>query len=179
MLAKVLRPHGVRGELSLQVLTDFPERIRHLEQVFFGLESDGSGKLNAYTVESARGHRTGVWLIRLEGVEDRDQAEVFRNQYMFVSLAEAVPLEEGEVYLFQVMGITVKTVAGLELGRVTEYIETGANDVYVVQGAAYGEVLIPAIDGVLIKIDTAAGIMWVNPPPGLLPGEDESDESPE
>jgi 16S rRNA processing protein RimM len=169
VLAKVMRPHGVRGELNLQVITDFPERIRTLEKVYIGANEDGSGKLKPYRVESARPQKQATWLLKLNGVEDRDAAEPFRNQYIFVSLAEAVPLEEGEAYLFQVMGLRVMTTDGRELGKIVEFIETGANDVYVVQGALYGEVLLPNIPSVVLNIDLATGVMTVEPLPGLLP----------
>lgn len=179
VLARVMRPHGVRGELSLQIITDFPERLRTLETVYLSIHEDAHADLTAYRIEGARPQKEKTWLLRLEGITDRDQAETLRNRYVFVSLADAVPLDEGEVYLFQVMGIRVVTVQGVELGKVIEFIETGANDVYVVQGAAYGEVLIPAIPGVILKIDAEAGVMTVNLPPGLLPDSADADKQPE
>lgn len=169
VLAKVMRPHGIRGELSLQIITDFPERIRTLERIFLGANEDGSGKLTPHRVENVRPQKQATWLLKLKGVEDRDAAEAFRNQYVFVSLMDAVPLEEGEAYLFQVMGLRVVTTDGRELGKIVEFIETGANDVYVVQGALYGEVLLPNIPSVILKIDVPAGVMTVEPMPGLLP----------
>jgi 16S rRNA processing protein RimM len=169
VLAKIMRPHGIRGELNLQMITDFPERLRTLETVFVGANEDGSGKLRQYPIEAARPQKQATWLIKLAGIDDRDTAEQFRNQYLFVSLKNAVPLDEGEVYLFQVMGIRVITTAGEELGKVVEFIETGANEVYVVQGTAYGEVLIPNIKSVVRSIDTEAGVMTVELLPGLLP----------
>jgi len=173
VLARVNRPHGIRGELSLQIITDFPERLRDLGTVYFGVREDGSGTLTPHTIEAARRQKENTWLLKLVGIEDREGADVLRSQYVFVSLADAVPLAEGEVYLFQVMGIRVVTIEGMELGTIVEFIETGANDVYVVRGTTYGEVLIPAIAGVIVSTDPAQGVMTVNLPPGLLPDDSE------
>ena len=172
VLARVLRPHGVRGDLSVQILTDFPDRMRDLDVVYLGVDPDKPRRMTAQHVTWARRAKNDQWFVHLDGVEDRDAADAFRSQYLFVSLADAVPLEEDEVYLFQVIGLEVKTAEGESLGRVTGIIETGANDVYVVQGEAYGEILIPAINGVILKTDPDAGIMLVQLPAGLLPGDE-------
>jgi 16S rRNA processing protein RimM len=173
VLARVLRPHGVRGDLNVQILTDFPERLRDLDVVYLGVDPEHPRRMSEQHLTFAHRARGDQWIAHLEGVEDRDAAEAFRSQYMFVSLADAVPLEEGEVYLFQVIGLEVQTNEGETLGRVTGMIETGANDVYIVQGEAYGEILIPAIQGVILDIDPDAGIMRVQLPPGLLPGDEQ------
>ncbi len=172
VLARVLRPHGVRGDLSVQIVTDFPERMRDLDVVYLGVNPDNPRRMTEQHVTFARRAKGDQWIVHLDGVEDRDAADAFRSQYMFVSLADAVPLEEDEVYLFQVIGLQVHTSEGERLGRVTGMIETGANDVYVVQGEAYGEILIPAIQGVILDIDPDAGIMRVQLPAGLLPGDE-------
>lgn len=168
ILGKIMRPHGVRGELNVQIMTDFPERLKSLDKVHLAASADAPEKLKSYTVEGARPQREATWLIRLAGIEDREMADTLRNLFMFVAIDDAVPLEDDEVYLFQVMGLQVQTVQGEVLGRVVDLIETGANDVYVVRGEARGEVLIPAISGVIVTIDPAAGHMIIDPPPGLL-----------
>ncbi|MCC7452067.1 MAG: 16S rRNA processing protein RimM [Anaerolineae bacterium] len=169
ILARILRPHGVRGDLSIQVVTDFPERLNDLDTVYLGLNPADSANLTAYEVTWARRAKKDQWLLHLEGVDDRNEAEPLRNQYICVSLADAVPLEADEVYLFQVIGLNVQTSVGEALGRVMDVIETGANDVYVVRGEAYGEILLPAIPTVIRNIDPDAGVMIVDIPAGLLP----------
>ena len=84
-----------------------------------------------------------------------------------ISIEDAAPLEEGEYYHFQVIGVEVEMESGERLGRVTEVLETGANDVYVVRGPR-GEVLIPAIESVVRVLDLEAGRMVVSPLPGML-----------
>jgi 16S rRNA processing protein RimM len=169
ILARVLRPHGVRGDLSVQVVTSFPERMSRLDVVYVGADPAEPNRLTEQRVTWARRHKNDQWLIHLDGIEDRDAADAFRGQYMCVSLADAVPLEDDEVYLFQVIGLDVRTVEGETLGRVIDIIETGANDVYVIRGESYGEILIPAIDGVILNISVETGVMTVRLPAGLLP----------
>ena len=167
-IARIMRPHGVRGELRLQILTAFPDRMRDLGQVLLGKDSDDPSGFIAKTVTAIRRDR-GFWLARLDGVDDREAAGAFRGWYVMISLADAVPLEPDEVYLFQVIGLEVVTEAGETLGRVAEIIETGANDVYILRGGPRGEVMIPAIDDVVRSISPETGKMIVRPLPGLLP----------
>ena len=171
LLARILRPHGVRGDFVVQIITDFPERMNDLDVVHVGADPSDPRRLTEQHVTWARRHRADQWLLHLEGIEGRDQADHFRSQYICVSLADAVPLEDDEVYLFQVIGLDVRTVEGEDLGKVVDIIETGANDVYVIRGEAYGEILIPAIDRVIRSIDVDASLMTVELPAGLLPDQ--------
>lgn len=150
-------------------MTDFPERMASLDLVYVGADPADTRRMSEHHVTWARRAKNDHWLLHLDDVSTRDDAERFRSQYICVSLADAVPLAEDEVYLFQVIGLEVRTTDGETLGRVTDIIETGANDVYVVQGEAYGEVLLPAIKGVILNIDPEAGAMTVQVPAGLLP----------
>ncbi len=163
-----MRPHGVRGELRLQTLTDYPDRISALETVYIGRDPYDAGSATGFSVIGARRHRDQV-LIRLEGIDTRDEAETHRGQLLMVALDDAVPLEEGEYYAFQIIGSTVITTEGETLGSIREIIETGANDVFVVQGGLYGEVLIPDIPEVVLEVNLQARQVTVALPPGLLP----------
>ncbi len=171
ILARILRPHGVRGDFVVQIVTDFPDRLNDLDAVYVGTDPSDPRRLAEQHVTWARRHRNDQWLIHLEGIDDRDEADHFRSQYICVSLADAVPLEADEVYLFQVIGLDVHTVEGENLGKVVDIIETGANDVYVIRGEAYGEILIPAIESVIRSINVEASLMTVELPAGLLPDQ--------
>ncbi|GAB4575063.1 MAG: ribosome maturation factor RimM [Anaerolineae bacterium] len=168
VLGRILRPHGVRGELRLQVVTDYPDRIAGLEQVYIGRDPYNRTNATGFAVISTRRHR-GQLLIRLEGITSREEADLYRNQYLMVALDEAVPLEEDEYYVFQIIGAEVISSEGENLGHIRDIIETGANDVFVVQGGAYGEVLIPDIPDVVLEIDVESRRVLVALPPGLLP----------
>jgi 16S rRNA processing protein RimM len=167
LLGEVLRPHGIRGELRMKIMTDHPERIPELEQVYLG-KDPASPNATGYGVERMRIDRQ-YGLLKLEGIDDRNQADLLRGLFVMVDLEHAVPLEEGEVYLYQLIGLNVSTEAGEALGVLTDVLETGANDVYVVDSPQYGEVLIPATDETILDMDVEAGTMTVNLPDGLLP----------
>lgn len=168
VVGKIVRPHGVRGDVRVEIMTSFPRRLRTAQDLYMDPAPTNPKTLKPLHVESARPDKPGYWVFRFEEVPDRDTAETVRNQYIYMPLADAEPLEDGEVYLFQVMGLNVITESGEALGKVVEIIETGANDVYVVRGEAYGEVLIPAIDSVINKIDIESGTMNVTLPEGLI-----------
>ncbi|MCS7179492.1 MAG: ribosome maturation factor RimM [Anaerolineae bacterium] len=162
-VGRILRPHGVRGEVRMEILTGYPERLS-LHRVFYL-----GPQAQPYPVESIRFHQ-GAALIKLAGCDNRNAAETLRGLLVQIPLEDAVPLEEGEYYYFQVVGLEVFTEAGECLGRVMEVIETGANDVYVVQGPR-GEVLIPAVEDVVRELDLTARRMVIFPMPGLLEDE--------
>lgn len=157
----MLAPHGLRGELKCRVITDFPEQ-RFKRGATLRIRGE------AHRVQSAR-VQGGVVLLKLAGVADRNAAEGFRGADVEVAIQDALVLPPGQFYWHQVIGLEVEDVTTHEsLGRVTDILETGANDVYVVRGPD-GESLIPAIKEVIKEIDPARGRMLIEPLPGLLP----------
>jgi 16S rRNA processing protein RimM len=165
-LGQILRPHGIRGELRMRILTDYPERIAQLAQVFVADDVE-AGDPVAYQVTHMRMHQN-YGLLQLAGVEDRNQAELFRDLYVLVAIEDAVPLEEGEFYLYQLIGIAVQTETGEILGHIQDVLETGANDVYIVDSPEHGEILIPATAETIIHTDIQQQVMTVKLPDGLL-----------
>ncbi len=164
-IGRIVRPHGVRGELRVEVLTDFPDRIARLRRVYVGDEH------RAYTLRDVRLHQEAL-LLRLEGVDDRNTADLLRGQVVSVAMRDAVPLEPGEYYHHQLLGVRVVTEAGEALGEIVELLSIpGANDVYVVHGVR-GELLIPGISDVVRRLDVEAGLMIIHPLPGLLDDAD-------
>lgn len=159
-VGRILRPHGVRGEMRMEILTGYPERLR-LHRVFYL-----GPQARPYPVEAVRFHQ-GAALIKLAGCDDRNTAETLRGLLVQIPLEDAVPLEEGEYYYFQVVGVEVFTDGGELLGRVVDVLDTGANDVYVVRGPR-GEILIPAVEDVVRELDLTARRMVIVPLPGLL-----------
>jgi 16S rRNA processing protein RimM len=167
LLGEILRPHGVRGEVRMRVTTDYPERIAERKQLLLS-EDEAGTHVETYHPEALRMHQEYA-LLKLKGIDDRDAAERLRQLYVLVELEDAVPLEEGEFYLYQVIGIRVVTEEGETLGTVRDVMETGANDVYIIDSERYGEVLLPAIPSVVLKTDIPAGVMTVRLMDGLLP----------
>ena len=167
ILGKIHRPHGIRGEVRMSLLTDFPERLLDMETVFLG-KSPTDKKLRMVELEDVRFHKRYA-LLSLSGVESRDAAERLKGQMVMIDLASAVPLEEDEYYLYQLIDLMVQTEAGKQIGRIKDVMETGANDVYIVKNDVHGELLLPAHEETILKIDIEAGIVLMTLPEGLLP----------
>lgn len=176
MLARILRPHGIRGDMRVQIVTSFPERLTALDQIWIGPEQDAPlasrKSMTAYRVVKANHDKGDNYLIHLDGIDTRDAAEPFRTLCLYVPLEQAAPLAPGEFYMFQLIGLEVATVEGKQLGTLQSILETGANDVFIVKGETYGEVLIPVIDGVIISIDLTAQQLVVQLPDGLMDAEE-------
>ncbi|MEO0560936.1 MAG: ribosome maturation factor RimM [Chloroflexota bacterium] len=167
LLGQVTRPHGVRGELRIRILTDYPERIGKLQRVFTSRKADDK-QPKPYVIEGMRMNK-GHGLLRLEDINDRDTADRLRQHFILVSVEDAVPLGDDEFYLYQVLGMQIETGDGLKLGTIKDIIETGANDVYVVDSPTYGEVLFPITPETLIEHDIDNGVVYVNLIDGILP----------
>jgi 16S rRNA processing protein RimM len=167
LLGEILRPHGVRGEVRMRLLTDYPERISQLEHVYIGSSPDAAEPV-LYVVQHMRMHQN-YGLLKLKTIDDRNAAERLRALMVMVTLEDAVPLEADEIYLYQLINLTVQTEAGEILGVITDVLETGANDVYIIDSPTYGEVLIPVTAETIIETDIEAGIVIVQLPEGLLP----------
>ena len=155
------RPHGVRGEMLMDVHTDFPERLKIGEKVYVG------PGYQPMVIASQRSHKAGM-LVRMQGVNTPEEAGRFRNRWVYVLAADRPPLPAGEYYHHQLIGLTVHTDQDQVLGTLTGIIETGANDVYIVRDSAGSEVLLPAIPTVILNVDLSAGRMRVHLLDGLL-----------
>lgn len=161
-IGRIVKAHGLRGEVSATVLTDFPERFETTEWVYLGDEYEAT----AYRLESYRWHKQNV-LLTLAGVSDRTQAEGLRGQFVQVPVEEAIALPEGSYYLYQLIGLKVVSTNGESLGVIGDIIETGANDVYVVEKDGR-QILLPAIPDVVKSIDITEGVMVVQVIEGLI-----------
>ena len=161
-IGRVVRAHGVRGEISVAVLTDFPERFETTEWVYLGNEFEA----DAYHLKGYRWHKKNV-LLTLAEITDRTEAEQLRGQLVQVPIEEAVPLPNGDYYLYQLINLQVVTIDNKILGTITDVIETGANDVYIVSGGQQ-EILLPAIPEVIKSIDLDKGQMIVELMDGLI-----------
>ena len=166
VIGEVLRPHGVRGEVRMRVFSDNPERLAELEWVYVG-KSPNDPALHRRVLNGLRFNKKYA-LLRLEGCSSRDEAEALRAAKVMISIDQAAPLDDGEYYLFQLLGMTVVT-EDFAVGTVKEVLQTGANDVYIVESDAYGEVLIPAHAETIVNIDFDTGLIQMVLPDGLLP----------
>jgi len=157
------RPHGVQGEIIMDLHTDFPERLRSGRELFVGEEH------KLMTVEGARPHAKGM-LIKFKGVETPEEAGQFRNQWVYVRASDVPSLPAGKIYQHELFGFEVVDENGNGLGELVEIIETGANDVYVVRDSNGREILLPAIPSVILDLDPDRRLMRVHLLDGLVPG---------
>jgi 16S rRNA processing protein RimM len=149
--------HGVKGEITMDVLTDFPERLLKGSEVFAG------EKHLPLRISSIRWKDT-LLLLSFDGYADCDQVNELRNLTLYVRAANLPVLPEGHYYFHQLRGLKVLNDAGELLGILDEILETGANDVYVVHSAAGEEILLPAIEAVVLNVNLEKGEMVVHPP---------------
>jgi 16S rRNA processing protein RimM len=145
----------------MEVFTDFPERVSQLRYLYVGKDRQ------RYQLQGVRSHKAAL-LLKLQGCDDRDTAASLRGALVQIVIQDAVPLEQDEYYQFQLVGVQAETEDGEVLGEVVDVLSVpGANDVYVVHGA-YGELLLPAIQEVVLDLDLEARRMRVHLIPGLL-----------
>jgi 16S rRNA processing protein RimM len=161
VVGKLRHSHGLHGEILMEVITDFPERIRQGKTLLIG-ESH-----QPMRVASRRVH-AGNLLLAFDGIDTPEEVGRLRNQWVYVPTSDRPPLSEGEYYHHQLLGLRVSSDDGLELGCLTDILETGANDVYVVRSESGKEVLLPAIQSVILEIDLDKDRMLVHILPGLL-----------
>ena len=159
------RPHGVRGEILLDVQTRFPDQFQPGIQLYLGKE------YISLSMATCRKHAKGL-LIAFEGITDRDEIARFRNHYVYVLESDWPSLPEGEYYDHQIIGLQVVVdETGETLGELKDIIETGANDVYVVISESGREILLPAIPEVILDVDLDHRQMRVYLLPGLIDEE--------
>ena len=161
LIGKFRRPHGIRGEIRMTVLTDFPELISPGQIIYAG------ERHKAYTVRDIRWHG-GDMLVSLKELPDRTAVEIFRNVMVYMKSEDMPELPEGEFFVHQLVGMEVITDQDEKLGVLKEILITGANDVYLVETPEGKEILLPAIDDVVLDINQESGQIVVHIIQGLL-----------
>jgi 16S rRNA processing protein RimM len=155
VIGTIVGSFGLRGELKVELHTDYPDRFGRLTTVYAG------PRRVPHRVAGTRRHQGRV-LLRLEGVESLEGAEVLRGKELAVPRSEAVPLPEGHYYLDDLLGVEVSTVSGQQVGTISDVLRTGSNDVYVVQ-AEGRSVLIPGIKDAIRELDLEGRRVVIEP----------------
>jgi 16S rRNA processing protein RimM len=163
VVGRIGRPHGVRGEATIEVRTDDPDaRFR----VGTALRTDPADR-GPLTVTGARWHRE-VLLLAFEGYDSREEVEALRDTLLEVPVAELPDLEDPDTYYdHQLVGLAAQLPDGTPLGEVTAVRHEGA-DLLVVRRADGGELLVPFVAAIVPAVDVAGGHVVVDPPEGLL-----------
>lgn len=153
VIGKAGAPHGLKGELRVIPLTDFPERFGSLREVFIGERM--------FHVEHVHYHRQFV-LLTLAECASREAVAKLTGELLRVAREDAAPLAEGEFYTFDIIGLAAVDMTGKKLGEVTNVLKTGSNDVYVVKKTDGAELLVPALKKVVREINIAEGFLRVD-----------------
>lgn len=154
-MGRIAAPFGVKGWVKVQPYSEDPAALMDFESWRVG-----RGELHRqYTVEAIQDHGNAL-IAKLGGIDDRDAAYALRGQEISVARAELPVPEENEFYWSDLIGLKVVNREGIELGSVTDLLETGAHDVLVVKGQR--EYLIPFVAAFIGKVDTAEGIIEVD-----------------
>ena len=163
VVGRIVKPHGVRGEMLIEVLSDAPDRYAPGAHIDAG---DPDGPRRALTVRATRNDR-GRSLVTFEEVTDRDAAEALRGALLSIDKDDAASLEAGMYYEWQLEGLTVVDEDGEELGTFVRVLEGGGGDLWVVD-TDDGEVLIPAVEEFVRRVDLESGRIVVHVIPGLF-----------
>lgn len=163
-VGKIVNTHGIKGEVRVISITDFPEeRFKPDAKLVIKTKSG----LKEFIIESARKHKSFT-LLKFKGFDNINDVEQFKNCELYTTDEITPQLSNGEFLYRQIVGLKVVDKQLGEIGKVTEIMELGANDVWVVKGPKYDEVLIPYIEDVVKKVDLDNQVVEVDIPDGLI-----------
>ena len=161
-IGQIVNTFGIKGEVKIVPFTDDIKRFDDLEKVYVKTKKDSK----LYKVENARYHKNMV-LLKLEGINNPEDAEMLKNAFLEVDREDAVPLEEGTYFIADLIGLEVYTDDGKLLGKVEDIYNTGSKDIYVVKDELGKQVLLPGIDEVIKEVQLDDRII-VHLIPGLI-----------
>lgn len=155
--------HGVRGEVKVFPTTDDPNRFKKLKKVFL----DTGREQVELDISGVKFFKNMV-ILKFKGYDNINEIEKYKGQDLWITRGQAVPLGEDENFVADLIGLSVVTDEGTELGIMKDVMFTGANDVYVVERQGGKELLLPAIKDCILAVDLEKGIMTVHVLDGLL-----------
>jgi 16S rRNA processing protein RimM len=153
----VLRPHGIRGEVVVEPLTDNEERFSTLDEVRVVRPSGNSVRLKVGSIFPHKGRL----VIHFEGIRSIEDAETLRAAELRIPVASLPPLPAGSYYHHELRGLEVRVESGESIGTVTDLWETGATPVLVIHDDKARETLLPLVDAFILQVDVKGGFMRV------------------
>ncbi|HEX6123107.1 MAG TPA: ribosome maturation factor RimM, partial [Ktedonobacterales bacterium] len=152
---------GIRGELKVRPLTDFPARFTRTHTIYLGDDH------TPYQIEAARAQKEQI-ILRLTGISAIEQAEPLRGQRLWIPEAELSPLAADQFYLHDLIGLRAEDLAGATLGTVSDVLSGSGNDLLAVRTPQGQDVLVPVVKAFIKAVDLAAGVIRIEPIPGLF-----------
>jgi 16S rRNA processing protein RimM len=168
IVGRIGRPHGIRGEVVIGVRTDEPDlRFAVGAALGTGPDPDDDTSTGQLTVASARWH-SGQLLVAFVGITDRTAAGELTGGWLSVDSSQLPPAPDPDEFRdHELIGLSVRTSAGQAVGVVTDVLHHG-QDLLVVRRADHEETLVPFVKAIVPEVDVAAGVLVIDPPPGLL-----------
>ena len=155
--------HGVRGEVKVYPTTDDAVRFKQLKHVLL----DTGKETLSLEIQGVKFFKQFV-ILKFKGIDNINEVERYKRCPLLVERKDAVELDEDEYFIADMIGMTVETEDGKEFGTLKDVIETGANDVYVIESREHGEVLIPAIRECILDVDVEEQKMKIHLMDGLI-----------
>lgn len=155
--------HGIKGEVKVYPTTDDVNRFKKLKKVVL----DTNGTYLDLEIESVKFFKN-LAILKFKGFDNINEIEKYKGKDLLVTRDNAVKLEKDEYFIYDIIGSTVTSDEGVELGQLSEILTTGANDVYVVTGANGREILIPSIKECILDVDVTNKEIKVHLLPGLI-----------
>lgn len=162
-IGQIVNTFGIKGMVKVKTFTDNIERFSNLEKIYI---KNKSGQTE-YKIQEVKYHKNMV-LVKFEGIENPEQADLLRNSYLIVDRETEEPLEAGRYYIVDMIGLDVFTDDNEYLGKLEDIYNTGSNDIYVVKNELGKQVLLPAIEDVIKNIDMDNKKVIVYLIPGLV-----------
>ena len=162
-IGQIVNTFGIKGMVKIKPFTDDINRFDRLKKVYISNKNEKK----EYQIQEIKYHKNMV-LMKLEGVDTPEQADLLRQSYLLVDRADEEPLEEGVYYIVDLLGLEVYTDDNKLLGKVDDIFNTGSNDIYVVKDEMGKQILLPGIPDVLKNVDLEKGKITVHLIPGLI-----------
>ncbi len=162
-IGQIVNTFGIKGMVKIKPFTDDINRFDKLKKVYIK-NKDGKKE---YQIQEVKYHKNMV-LMKLEGIDTVEQADLLRQSYLLVNRDDEEPLEEGVYYIVDLIGLEVYTDEGVLLGNVDDIFNTGSNDIYVVKDGKGKQILLPGIPDVIKDVDLEKGRITVHLIPGLV-----------
>lgn len=166
VVGRVIKPHGVNGDLMVEIITDFPERLT--DGTEFGVGENETPDA-VHEVHRIRYHKRR-WLLSVGGLRDRDTADTWRGRYLFLPEQSLDELPEGFYYEHHLVGLACRSPQGEELGEIRG-VEQGPGQRRLVVRRGRREFLVPYVPEIVVNVDLDDGVVTLDAPPGLLDDE--------
>jgi 16S rRNA processing protein RimM len=165
-IGKIVNTHGLKGEVKVLPLTDSINRFYDLKWVYI----DKFGKIEKFNIMAVKISK-GFAIVKFREIDNVEKAEKLKDLFLKVDRENAIKLPEDSFFICDLLGCKVFDEQNSSLGIIKDVLKTGSNDVYVVDGEKYGEILIPALKSVVRKVSLENGWIKVVLPEGLLDNE--------